>query len=576
MSKVLLILNRREIANSSLAEERVKNICDSLNPDNIIANPSYIFSRVNILYGISNPVDLVRSCEKGVLLGQCLSPEKENLFLPHSMKPDGNYALFRFNDTTVECITDIVSSRTIWYYMDEEIFVASTSQIAIIKYIGGFQFNDEIIPWMLSSGTLGPSLSWDKRVKKIQPDTILRLDRLDWRLSIDKNETPFKPHIRSEKKAKEKLKATIAEVFKNTQFDFSKWGLPLSGGYDSRGILLFLKLYVKDLSNLVTLTWGLEKSRTRKHNDAYVAERLAEKVNVNNTYYTTDISEESTETIINRFIHCSEGQTDAITAYMDGMKIWKTFFESGIQGIIRGDEGFGWSKVSSALTARISTGLVLCKDIPNLKNYQSWGLKEQNIPETLKKKEGETIETWRDRLYHQFRIPVILSALSDIKLSYIEQSNPFLSNSIIRSVRGLPDNLRTNKRLFKEIVNEIGPELEYAKEGANESHLNVLKNPSIISLIIKELNSDIAKEIFSSELINHILKKLEAKSDITFAIRLKIFIGKYLPNAVKNKLKDRGQLPSIHYSILGFRLFIIIRIYSMLKKDSLNLKTSSI
>lgn len=572
MSKVLLIIKRKKNGNFALENDRVKAICDALNPDNITANLSYIYSRGSITYGISNPVELVQRGEGGILLGHCLDTEKEKIFVPHSIKPNGNYALFRFDSSTVECITDIVGSRTIWYYIDDAIFVASTSQIAIIRYIGGFHFNDDIIPWMLSSGTLGPDLSWDKRIKKMQSDSILRLDRTDWKLRIDKNEVQFKSYTISKKEAKEQLKGAIAEVFENTKYDFSKWGLPLSGGYDSRGILFFLKLYVKDLSKLITLTWGLEKSRKRKNNDAFVAKQVAATIGVNNTYYTTDMSSEPIETIINRFIHCSEGQTDAITAYMDGMKIWKTFFESGIQGIVRGDEGFGWSKVSSALTARISTGLVLCRDIPNLKNYQKWGLKEQKLPETLKKKEEETIETWRDRLYHQFRIPVILSALSDIKLSYIEQSSPFLSNSIIKSVRKLPDNLRTNKRLFKDIVNEIGPQLEYAKEGANESHLNVLKNLTIISIITKELNTDIAKEIFSSELINHVLKKLNGKSDQTLALKLKTLIARYLPNTVKNKLKDRGQLPSIHYPVLGFRLFIIIKIYSMLKEDSLNIK----
>src|SRR5690606_4253682 len=116
-------------------------------------------------------------------------------------------------------------------------------------------------------------------------------------------------------------------------------------------------------------------------------------------------------------------------------------------------------------------------------------------------------------LYHQFRAPVFLSALSDLKLPYLEQSNPFLSHQIIQTVRSLPDELRTSKNLFKAIVDEIGPEVPYASEGANAKPADILKKPDITAYLLRELSSPNATMIFSPEMLTRISKGLAVKKE---------------------------------------------------------------
>ena len=573
MSKLLFIVKRKNLESESLKEdqERLISICDSLNPDNIEANPTYSYFNDGIWYGLSNPVDIILRDEQGILLGKC-TEEGKGIFRPNTPRPSGNYALIRFDESMVECITDILASRTIWYYLDDKFFVASTSQRAIVSYLGDFRFEEKTIPWMISTGTLGPDLSWDKRIKKMAPDSLLQLDRSNWELSEKKDKVEFSALSQNEDRAKKSLRAALVEEFKNTTYDFSQWGLPLSGGYDSRAILSFLKLTKKDVSGLKTFTWGLEKSKHRSQNDAFVAKKVAERLGVKHQYFETNLSNEPVEVLFNRFLICGEGRIDSIAAYMDGFEIWKIFFEQGIQGVIRGDEGFGWSKVSSPFTARISTGLKLCSDIANLKQYQQGGLSKQTVPPELEQQQEESSEAWRDRLYHQFRAPVFLSALSDLKLPYVEQSNPFLTHDIINKVRELPDELRTSKRLFKTIVDEIGPPVPYASEGANAKPSDILKKPEITSYLIGELNSPEAFGILPAELISKVTEKLSLKKEKSLFATWKAIAIKQLPTAIKNKLKDEGFVPNVEPHILAFRLFLIIKMHSILsgtKEDTI-------
>ena len=46
-------------------------------------------------------------------------------------------------------MSDILASRTIWYAMDENMLIASTSQRAIISFLGEFRLNRSAVAWSL-------------------------------------------------------------------------------------------------------------------------------------------------------------------------------------------------------------------------------------------------------------------------------------------------------------------------------------------------------------------------------------------------------------------------------------------
>jgi hypothetical protein len=125
------------------------------------------------------------------MLGKMIG-EDDKWHEPGTDFPEGTFALFRDGEGFCEIVTDPVGTRTIWYYHDEDLFIASTSQRAIILYIGGFEFDARVIPWMLSTGSLGPTLSWDRRIMRVPTDTSVILDKKNWSLQVIKSQLSLK------------------------------------------------------------------------------------------------------------------------------------------------------------------------------------------------------------------------------------------------------------------------------------------------------------------------------------------------------------------------------------------------
>lgn len=324
-------------------------------------------------------------------------------------------------------------------------------------------------------------------------------------------------------------------------------------------------------SQLKTITWGLSESINENGNDAKVAAELAQTLNVQHSYFHTDISREPIEQIIDRFILCGEGRIDHLAGYMDGLEIWRRLAaEEGIYGVIRGDEGFGWLPVSSELTVRYAIGCALCSDYANLENIsRDFGIPAQEFPLEFLRKSEESLESWRDRLYHSFRLPTILAALSDIKYSYVEVINPLLSRVILKQVRELPDSSRTNKSLFKEIVKEISPSIPYASKEANAMPQNLLKKKEIVEVIKNKIQSESAKHIFNEDFINYILAHVQTEglSNQKTTGKFKKTAKSLIPGFIKNRIRDTGLKAKVDGNTLAFRVYIIVRMNEILSAE---------
>jgi len=566
MSKVISI-HFRETPSEAI-QQKLHSICKKIEPDNIDANEPKIVHTKNDFLAIMNPLDSLKIHENSILLGQ-INSNKEDWHVPSSDFPEGSYAIFRNGSDVSEFITDASASRTIWYYLDDSICIASTSQRAMILFLGGFDFNEQTIPWVLSTGSLGPGLSWDKRISQIPIESSLILDKKNWKIELLKKPINFKTIKRSNKEHKKALQRSLESTFASLSINLDKWVLPLSGGYDSRGILYFMRKTIKT-KKIKTITWGLSQSEEIIGNDAYVAKKLSSILHTSHKYYNTDISSEPMEDIIGRFLKVGEGRIDHIGGYMDGFKIWKTLFEDNVKGVIRGDEGFGWSSVTSAANVRHYSGCALCSDYTNLSEYHKlYDLPEQVLPEYMKQKENESLSTWRDRIYHEFRLPTVLSALSDLKLSYVEQANPLLTHNILHVVRSLPDNLRTEKKAFKIIMNAQKPKVEYANSGANASQQDILRSKDLVELIKNTLISDYSSTLFQPDFLKSVVENLKVKNNNKprKKSRLKLLLKLIVPKIIKNLWHSRPN-NVIDQNLLGFRMYIIIYINKLFNEEA--------
>ena len=568
MSKIIYICHRNRQA-SEEDIKRVKQISDQINPDNILAKETKIFRRDNLLYAVSNPNDTLDYYDSSVLLGKIFGAKK-NWYQIHEHDIDGNYAIFRNNPDFFEVKSDILATRAIWFFQGENIFIASTSQLAIVKYLGNFSFDENVIPWMLSNGMLGPGISWDKRISLLPPDSYLLLDRKDWSFKIHTEKIDFEPNDKSDEENIKGLREIVNATFSELNLNYSQWKLSLSGGYDSRGNLCLLPKKDVNGNQLSAITWGLKESERAKGSDAYIARRIAKKFKVPHEYYHTNTDAESLELVLDRFFRNGEGRIDRIGGYTDGFKIWKTLYESNIFGIIRGDEVFGSYSFVSDFHLKKFIGLSLCSDYENLKDNDFLNSFRQKVPEQYERKETESVEQWRDRLYQGYLVPIFLSSLSDLKDKYVEQINPLLSREIVKEIRQLPDHLRTDKKAFKTIVDKLSPNERFASSSSTSTVEDFFEQEEMVNIIKKELASPLASKIFPTDFLILVQSKIRIKNPRkSMSYSLMIRIKKMIPKNFKRKLIKNILVAKMDMNLLAFRMFLILRMIQLFEEDTI-------
>jgi|GEM_PF-379661 len=582
--------------------EALHKICNLLLPDNLSSTKQKVFSNGDNAYVILNYQPFFKSIDHSFVLGH-LYKNVNNWHEIGSQSPEGNFAIFRNNEQYFEAVSDILATRTIWYYHDADYFIASTSQRPIVMYLGSFEFDDRVIPWMLSTGTIGPEYSWDKRIKKLRPDSSVLLNKLDWTIAEKHNPFSLNPKKKTDEEHKNELRTAAEGSIKSLKkLNLTEWPITLSGGYDSRAILFLLKKNMVSGDNLHTLTYGLQKSLKNRYSDAFVANKLAEELETNHSFHPLNRSDEPFSVIFDRYLKCGEGRIDHISAYMDGMKIWNNIAESKkIKGVLRGDVIFFPYKTITELHIRHHLGCPLCSDLKNMESIiQDFDFPEQKLSDFLDRKPGESIDIWCDRLYHYFRYPTIHGALNDIKLSYTEVINPFISRQIIDTVYQFPDHLRKNKKIFMELVDSLHDKTPYASRSSTENSLEIFRDPEVVQLIITALQTAHSKALFGEDFIDFLTNKIKVKnSPITenksgnFAtIKKKIYnyikgiylyyglnslkykSYKILPKPLLYLYEKFKKKPSADFNRVAFRCYMITRMTEILEQDTAILNQS--
>ena len=192
MSKIILVCFK-DPKQDARYRRYVQVLAHRLVPDNITPYAPLIKGDdVGVLIGVINPSETLPVKDTSVCLGCLLDPD-EDWWKPKAKTPDGSYALFRSDEVYVELLTDGVASRTVWYVQTDHVFVASSSQRAIVSLLHSFEPNYEASLWMLSSGSLGPGLSWDRRIQCLPGNARLCLNRSTWQLSLQETPVTFDP-----------------------------------------------------------------------------------------------------------------------------------------------------------------------------------------------------------------------------------------------------------------------------------------------------------------------------------------------------------------------------------------------
>ncbi|RPI62123.1 MAG: hypothetical protein EHM50_04510, partial [Lysobacterales bacterium] len=265
--------------------------------DNIDPRPPAFVSHAGLSAAVLNPSDAARMHGPSIAIGTLLDP-RDDWHVPKAPLPDGSYALLRADDAHIELVADSVGSRTLWYTLTDQELIVSSSQRAIVTLLGSFEPNRDALPWMLSSGTLGPTAAWDARLRRLQPGERVLLDRARWRLERRLDAVEFAADdSASHGEQLERLRGAVEDACCRWSFEPRKWVLTLSGGADSRGLLCLLRD-----RGIETVTWGLPGSTEEPGNDALIARQLASTVGVPHRFFPIDWHASAPEVVLERFL----------------------------------------------------------------------------------------------------------------------------------------------------------------------------------------------------------------------------------------------------------------------------------
>lgn len=505
MAKIVFICYRNGRTDPNFSE-KISLLTTRLTPSNISVPHSKELSKNGIDIAIMNPRDSLPIRETSVCMGHLLD-HRADWWKPGDSIPDGSYALFRTDETYVELVSDVTASRTIWYLKTDTFFIASTSQRAIVFFAQDFELNRHAVSWMLCSGSLGPGHAWDARINCLPPDSRLILNRRSWQTSLSTESIQFEPTEMPETQYNTLLRQALEDTLDRFTLDINKWLLPLSGGYDSRVILLFLIRKGKPQC----VTWGTKAALNDVHGDACVAQRIARHFDCNHLFLEIGGASEPIDIVLERFLKVGEGRIDHLSGYVDGLRIWQYLHETGYQGLVRGDIAFGFLPCKTAKHVYSKLNLMMLKEYSDTRSITTIiDDYSQERPPHLERREGESLATWRDRIHQQYFRPTVLAALSDVKLSYTEIINPLLSRTIINYVRKMPDHLRTGKQLYKNIVKSMSPDITFAKNPAIVPLDAILGTLEFADVIRNEIASNDGKSLFPRRLIDFMFKNMRS------------------------------------------------------------------
>jgi hypothetical protein len=208
-------------------------------------------------------------------------------------------------------------------------------------------------------------------------------------------------------------------------------------------------------------------------------------------------------------------------------------------------------------------GLLFFKDYENLTKYEYLKSLKQELPAHLKQTESESLSTWRDRIFQEYRIPYAQALLADLKYPYVEQLNPFLSRKVAEVIRKMPDHLRSDKKLFKEIMKSLNPEgIPFSKKDSNTPLKDAVKKEEFVDLIKNELSSDYAEKLFPKPFLNQLVSNLKVK-EISSQKESDLFkkLKDITPKRVKTYLAHQNPKLRLDENVLAFRVFIICRMH---------------
>jgi asparagine synthetase B (glutamine-hydrolysing) len=239
--------------------------------------------------------------------------------------------------------------------------------------------------------------------------------------------------------------------------------VPISGGWDSRGLLASLD--EAGAREIQTVSWGVEESTPGT--DAYVGRMLAERFGVRHTFLRREAGDLPDD--LDRMLGRMEGLTDDAAIHHNELKlIERARDELGASVLIRGDECFGFGGPAETETEAFRRVAIHSpEDVPAVRLLLQAGVAAELIAgaraimaQVSRECPHEDFLDRKDYFYFHQRLRHYLNRSTYYKLTVLEVQNPWLDRAILDFIGTVPRTLRIDKKLYRSTLSAMYPGLQ--------------------------------------------------------------------------------------------------------------------
>lgn len=578
MAHYIFVKNRHNVKQEKVLD-KLEKVCHLLTSSTILERSENVVSAWlndnNSFYAIQNS-ESIKKVEKQVMVIGWLRQEAD-IYNNCSVEADGSYAIIKNDGNEISFFTDQFGSRALWYYLDKEQIIVSTSQRAIVALKGDFQLNEKALAWYLSSGCQGPFECWDKDTYQVLPNLEYKFNISNWMLDTAQKsgmELPKSGTVKMEEYVKiyeKQVSSSLKQII--NEYPKGQVLMPLSGGLDSRSILA-LSMQAGLSNDTMLVNWG-EPTPKGVFDDKIAAKRVADFYNkiILDKYLPVEI--DSYDYILDRYAKECEGRIDHLSSFTDGYQMWEDFFYQGYRMIVRGDIPVTEGLDINNIQARARNGLSLFKDYANVDEFPVKRYIKLQSDYGSERHQRESLIRWRDRLFAHWTMPMQVSAFSQQVSSFTENRAPMLTWSLFKLYMALPDKEKGNKIHMQKIWerNDKTGISRYAVRSLR-SVFEILDNEKCNQYLVDKLATYEQKSIFSPELITAVRYKLIEKNHYKKSLKSKptiLPIYEWLTDNMPLLMKSyiRSKRPNkLSASVLGYRIVLAEKIITMYEIDA--------
>ncbi len=192
----------------------------------------------------------------------------------------------------------------------------------------------------------------------------------------------------------------------------------------------------------------------------------------------------------------------------------------------------------------------------NVATLEGFGLAPLKRIDYLERRNNETLEDWRDRLFSYQNIPTVQASLSGVKQAFAESVNPFLNKEIVLLTRRFSENQRSQKRLFSYALKDHLLSLPTAELNVIGHKSRILMLKGAQEYIMEHLLSQSMKNVLGNKLPDFLIEnthfQLKSKKK-----SLKNNLRKILPNSIIKSYRESVKSERIDLFKLAFRSVMI-------------------